>query len=77
MSRKVAGWRSHADALEVFAEFTVQKGSDQTQLSWDDVFKHPRTCSFDRINNQIRKKKTTFWRIFLLVFSVENTSKRG
>ena len=47
--------RSHIDALEVFSEFTVQKGSDQTQLSWDDVFQHPRTCGMDRMSNQIGK----------------------
>ena len=55
VSRKVAGWRFHIDAFEVFSGFTVQKGSDQTQLSWDNVFKHPRTCGIDRMSNQIGK----------------------
>ena len=68
VSRKVAGWRSHIDALEFLSEFTVHQGSDQAQLSWDDVFKHPRTCGIDRMSNQIGKN--TFLRIFLLVFSV-------
>ena len=64
VSRKVAGWRSHIDALEAFSEFTVQKGSDQTQLSWDDVFKHPRTCGIDRMSNQIGKKIGEFSYLF-------------
>ena len=35
------------------SEFTAQKESDQTQLSWDDVFRHPCTCGIDKVSNQL------------------------
>ena len=49
----------------------MQKGSDQTQLSWDDIFKRPRTCGIDRVSNQISKEH--FGIIVLLVFNARQT----
>ena len=78
VSRKVAGRCSHIEVLEVFSsEFAVQKRSDQTQLCWDDVFKHSRTCGIDRVSNQAGKTKIFLESCPSCFQCRVDTSKRG